>query len=533
MAEATTASGVARVGVIGLGQCGGNIATELKNRGYPAFAVNTSVGELQPLELDDEQKLLVSLTPEQWSETIGAATRSQLQGCDTVVVIGGLGGSTGAELPTVASILVSHDVMPLAMAVLPMRTDGFAVKRRALESINRLVDAPFGSVMVVDNQKLWSRFSSESIDTFLKCCNGAIADAFERAHRVAMRPGLVPIRSFEQRAFMAAFGGGGVAIFGEAELESLSHESLLQAFVDIVNSNDLLASEHTIEDVIAAGSVVIANDEQLAKTSVASFDGYFEEVSLLTGGLNHEIGIYRGDVAKPQLFVIASGMGLPTAAAQLLEQLQLEAQRLNNKGTSARSKLRRLDLSTLPEASTMTPTPSSALRTSGEVRTGPPPLSRRGLEVEPVATTRSVNLAAEQQATKANTHLDAFGAESEEIPLAKGSEPAIDLDIDDEITDLELILDDAMSDSNRDEAEPSTSRKPNNDENNAQASDSDNSTNSEASENQATAAQDAAAAESDSSEQPSVDQSSIARTQVADKDEDASSADADLEHSAQ
>ena len=51
-----------KIGVVGMGQCGGNLAVEFSKKGYEAFALNTSFSDLKSLEdLPKEQRLHVGL----------------------------------------------------------------------------------------------------------------------------------------------------------------------------------------------------------------------------------------------------------------------------------------------------------------------------------------------------------------------------------------------------------------------------------------------------------------------------------------
>ncbi len=377
-----------RLGVVGLGQCGGNIAATFAARGYPVLAANTSVSELRShIRVPEEQRIVLDAQLESWHPRIAEAAALHLGDAELVMVVGGLGGATGGLLGAVVNILIDTGLPVIATGVLPAKTDSFAVRKNALMAINALLETPFESLLLVDNHKLHTAFSDQCVDRYLDACNAAFVHAFERVHRVSVKEDNVPIRSFEQRSFRSAMGGGGVAVFGERELDStLTHEALLQAMVDIINHNPLLATEYELEDVVSLGSIVIADEEVLAATPAAVFDTYFDEVNLITGGITHDVGIYRAPGKKPRLQVLASGLALPSGLQRLLAELTDEAERVNAKRTAVRGKLKRLDLSALPASldSSPLPPPSSSRRPlpppspppSKRSRPGPPPLSK-------------------------------------------------------------------------------------------------------------------------------------------------------------
>jgi cell division GTPase FtsZ len=337
-----------RLGVIGLGQCGGNIAALFAARGYPAICANTSASELRSHGLEASRTVQLGNNSDDWRGPISAAL-DELGEVDLVLAIGGLGGLTGGSLATVVHALSERDMPVVAVGVLPAKTDSFAVKKAALSAINHLVDAPFESLVLIDSQKLHGSYSDRSIDRYLASCNEAVVDAFDRIHRASEQPGLVPLRSFELRSFLSAISGGGVAVFGERELEApLSHDALLQACVDVVNHNPLLATEYELEDAVTLGTIVVASDDVLRETPVKVFDTYFDEVNMLTGGVTHEVGIYRGDVSKPRAHFIVSGLRLPSMVSRMLSELTDEAARMQEKRAGIAKKLRPLDLGALP-----------------------------------------------------------------------------------------------------------------------------------------------------------------------------------------
>ncbi len=359
-----------RLGIVGLGQCGGNIAARFAARDYPVLCANTSASELRSHGLPDAQLVQLGSGTETWGASIAAALDA-LGAVELVLAIGGLGGGAGGSLATVVHVLDAVDLDVVAVGVLPARTDSFAVKKNALAAINALVEAPFESLVLVDNQKLHGSHSDRSIDRYLAACNESVVEAFDRIHRASEQPGLTPVRSFELRAFKSALSGGGVAVFGEREIDGpLSHEALLQACVDVINHNPLLATDYELEDVVTLGSVVVASHDLLRDTPVAVFDTYYDEIQLLTGGVTHDVGIYRGEVEKPRLSVIASGLRLPSMVQRMLADLTAEAGRVRQKRAGVRQKLSRLDLGSLPAALEAPPPrrkPSSSVTADGEV----------------------------------------------------------------------------------------------------------------------------------------------------------------------
>ena len=338
-----------RVGVVGLGQCGGNLATIFAAHGYPAAALNVSFTDLATHAMSGDAKFILGEDVSSWGGPIAEAARSLGQ-VDLVLAVGGLGGSVGGSLGELVRKLDGVGTSVVAVGVLPAKSDSFGAKRTALAAINDLLEGPFESLVLVDNQKLHALHSGLGVDRYLPACNGAVFDAIARLESAGDTPGLVALRSFEQRAMQSALSGGGVAVFGEMEIDlPLTHEALLHACFEILNNNPVLASEHELEDIVALGSVVIASEEVLEQTPISVFDLYHAETHLVTGGITHDVGIYRGGSEKPRLQVIASGLGLPSSVQRMLNELGEDARRVQAKKTSVRAKLKPLDLTSLPE----------------------------------------------------------------------------------------------------------------------------------------------------------------------------------------
>ena len=372
------------VGVVGLGRCGGNLAAEFAARGYSVLAVDTSATDLELLSgLGAEQKVFVNSGAETGSagsleeggarltaaaEVIVAGVERELKNVDIALVIGGLGGGTGGGLATVAAAVRGADFPVIAMGILPAASDGYHVRYNAVHAVQQLVDVPLEALVFVDNAKLFPRFGEKRVDQLLVSCNRMVVDRFECMRRMTTTSGPTLIRSFELQDLERILAGGGVMSYGHTALnnalastgtslgESLDGETLLQAFVEVVNDNDVLATEFDLEDTVAIGSLITAPENVLAETPAAVFESFREEVALVTNGAVHHIGVYRVQTGVPLLQVVVSGLALPSRVRDLVGALNAEADHMTTKRTAVWRKLKQLDLGGLVD---MVPPPSS------------------------------------------------------------------------------------------------------------------------------------------------------------------------------
>jgi hypothetical protein len=356
------------VGVVGLGRAGGNLAAELAIRGQRALAVNVSESDLRGLPaVATLEKLCLATgraagtggTRALGAELIGRAEgelaerlRSATADVDLVVAAGGLGGGTGGNLAALVRVIASLGRAATVVGVLPASSEAHHVKLNALEAVDELVEAPFESLVLVDNHKLFSAFGAAPLDRFLGSCNATFVDAFLQMIRVGADGALASIRSFDAQNLRRLFGAGGVLSFGRADLAPrIDHASLLEALLDIVNHNEALAGEHDLEDAVGLGTVVVADEAVLAATAASEFDAFAEEVRMVTGGGAHEIGIYRGPAGiPPELQVVVAGLALPSRVDALLREVGEEAERARSKQAVVKRKLKRIDFGALPES---------------------------------------------------------------------------------------------------------------------------------------------------------------------------------------
>ncbi len=351
-----------RIGVVGLGQCGGNFAAEFSSRGYPALAVNTSQTDLRSVTgLDDDQRLYVGTDglngtggamavaadslASRGSEIATAVAR--WPDVDAVLAVGGLGGGTGANLAQVVELLAGDDCPVIALAVLPSSSESHTAKVNALQGINALLDAPFEALMMVDNQKVYAAFSNAGIDQFLHEGNRAVVSAFDELNTLSGQGELSSIRSFDPQQYQHTLLSGGVVVFGSRTVDqNLSPESLMDTVRGALADHEYLGAGYELADAVVIGAVMVASADVLADTPATVFEDFSAELKNETGGADLHTGIYGGDVKSTRLHIMVGGLPLPTRTQELLEEAASEAERFSTK-KAPRKKLKKLDLSGL------------------------------------------------------------------------------------------------------------------------------------------------------------------------------------------
>ncbi len=351
------------VGVIGLGQCGGNIAEAFARREYPALALNTSQADLRSLShLSDGQKMVIgderfgsggslALGGEairHSGEKIEEAVLRAFEDVELVLVAGGLGGGTVGNLAELVNMLAAHELPIVAVGALPGDGEGHRAKTNALWALNELVESDAEAILLVDNEKLFEAHAGATVTSFMRECNEALVTAFDQLNRISNDERLRSIRTFDPNDLRQILRFGGVTIFGSRPIEgALNRDTLGSAFAEILNQNELLASGFEATDVVTVGSVIAASERLLAGTPASAFEDYIREIKRVTQGAMHRTGLYATDGKDSRLYVIAAGLPLPSRTRALLGEATEESKTFGTKKQAARGKLKKLDLSAL------------------------------------------------------------------------------------------------------------------------------------------------------------------------------------------
>ncbi|MBM4373718.1 MAG: hypothetical protein FJ095_01445 [Deltaproteobacteria bacterium] len=352
-----------QLGVVGLGQCGGNFAEAFSVVGYPAIALNISRADLRGLNrIPESHKLVIgedgaygaggslSIGGEALRTSqakIEETTVALLDDVEVLVAVGALGGGTGGNLAELVNILAAQDFPVIALGILPSASEGHRTKTNALWALNELVDSAAEAILLIDNDKLFAAHGASSAMRYMQDCNHAFVKAFEALNRLPSNEALRPIRTFDPNDLRQVLRFGGVTVFGSAIIDGdITSESLVSALSDALNKNDLLAGGFESHDAVMLASVITANEASLYDVQASVFDDYLREVRRMTVGAAHRTGLFVGE-GPATLHVVVAGLPLPSRAVEMLGEASSEMKAFGDKKLAARSKLKKLDLTAL------------------------------------------------------------------------------------------------------------------------------------------------------------------------------------------
>ncbi|MBI4816405.1 MAG: hypothetical protein HY791_09105 [Deltaproteobacteria bacterium] len=391
--------------VVGLGQAGGNLATEFFRRGYRALALNTAQTDLSSLDpgsvyppLPAERRIYIGedgydgagLDPDYASECIlrnadqiRNAVLRESDGADAVLLTAGLGGGTGSALNTLITVLREEDLPIVALMTLPTDGESGIVKVNAVRAINQLVDAQVLGWVFVDNQRIESMNRDVSVIDYYAHVNGRIASPLDSLNRLNSRSDIRPIRSFDGEDLRKLFLSGGVLCFNVVELDAITVEEVIGAVRAGLEASELMPTGFDIKSASYVGMVIEAPDHVLTATPIAVFETIDERLKAETAGAAIYRGLYRASQSKRALLrTLISVHSLPHRIREILADAQREGETLRSK---LQVELPTLDLGGIQGIELFKPgarsRPSDRPRRSGR-RSNPAPAPTEGLDIE-------------------------------------------------------------------------------------------------------------------------------------------------------
>ncbi|HRU23608.1 MAG TPA: hypothetical protein P5569_06655 [Candidatus Latescibacteria bacterium] len=351
------------LGIVGLGECGGNLAVEFTRLGYKAVAVNTSHTDLRALSLDPRKRIYIGYegrdgagqdmalgqrSLEASSDIIVEAVGTQLEGCRHLLLCAGLGGGTGSNIAVLANILARLDIPISALASLPKDHESSIAKINAVNAINLFRNSDVASIILVDNEKILRQYRSESLTAFYSSANQAAVERLHEMNTLSTNELYMPIRGFDGEDFRRVFASRGVLIYGAADLtddDLLIRDRLANGLRSIWDSSGLLASGFDYKDATMAGIILVAPQDLLDRAPADIFESLIRQIRELTDTSGIYAGLFQGPPDQmPRLYTMLGGLPFPNRLRTVLGQAKEEGPAL---GVKVARPIEELDLGEL------------------------------------------------------------------------------------------------------------------------------------------------------------------------------------------
>jgi len=355
-----------RFAVVGLGQCGGNLANNFAKSGYPSIAINTSVLDLKDLShIPDNRKIHIPL-----NESDGAGKDPRIgeksiyshlpdilqslqqfvQGADAILLTAGLGGGTGSNVALLGNLLKRFNIPIVTLVTIPTDNESALSKINALRAVNKIVSENFDSCVLIDNAKILQLFPDSSLAAFYPQANEYVVKTFVNFNSLSTEFTAKCLISFDNEDFRKVMLSKGILILGETELDAgeiKSLDEILPRLKGIWETSGLMAEGFNFTTAASGAVCIFAPAEMLQNTSSRFLNLLGEEFKSLTNGANCYFGLYElpsGNTIK--ISTMLGRLTIPVRLQELLAEASTEGQNLSRKIQQA---LPTLDISSLEE----------------------------------------------------------------------------------------------------------------------------------------------------------------------------------------
>ncbi|MEK6777351.1 MAG: HEAT repeat domain-containing protein [bacterium] len=348
-----------KISVVGLGQCGGNLAVEFAKRGYESFALNTSFSDLKSLEdLPKEFRLHVGLNGRSGAgrdlnlgkqsllsnrDRILSVLSEPAKSSDLFLLTAGMGGGTGSNLPILAEILRPLGIPISVLVTLPAESESSMTKVNAIQSVNTLLRQNLNSVILIDNQKILDMFPGVSLSEYYIRANERVIKTLDEFNSADHAYKIRSLISFDSEDFRKVFSSRGLLIYGSCSFNlngPLDEAFLFEQLKAIWKGGDLFASGYDYSTAAVIAVIIYAPKSVLEATPAEMYERISRSLKNQTRGAAVYTGVYELEEGRPtRISTMIGKMNFPDRVVNLLSQASIEGHGLSEKVRMARPTL--------------------------------------------------------------------------------------------------------------------------------------------------------------------------------------------------
>jgi len=362
--------------IIGLGQCGGNLANTFAKYGYPSMAVNTSILDLKDLaNIPENRKVHTPLNDNDGAgkdprigekaifshlPNILSGIQQFISGADAILITAGLGGGTGSNIALLGNMLKRFNLPIVSLVTIPTNDESALSKVNALRAINRIVGENFDSCIIVDNNKILQQFPESSLSAFYPQANDYVVKTFSNFNSLTAEFSARSLISFDNEDFRKVLLSKGILIFGETEFQASQINTLddiLPRLREIWSAGGLMAEGFNFATAASGAISIYAPEAILKKTSSRFLNMLGEEFKSLTNGATCYFGLY--EVPNSTTIKISTMLGRLTIPVRLQEMLVEASSEGKNLSQKLQQELPTLDISALDSMELFAPGPEA------------------------------------------------------------------------------------------------------------------------------------------------------------------------------
>jgi cell division GTPase FtsZ len=325
--------------VVGSGQAGGRVAESMFHLGYQAVAINTAQQDLAHVNLPDQNKVLLQLglggaarerdigraAVEQHADRLSDLFSKLGSGTNVNILAASLGGGSGSGsfLPLIDLLSTTNNPI-VVMCILPMANEDVSVKKNALEAIAELTEQVrskrIQNLIVVDNAKIETIYSSVGQMEFYKVANEAIVEPLDKMNTLSMQPS--PVKGLDPMEWVKLLiDGEGLSIYGQIKVQNYEGETAIAEAVMTSLDDNLLSGDFDIKQSKHVGVMYCAPKKVWDKIPVLHTNYANEMIGEMAGNPGGIFkGIYVTDTDEDALtiYTFFSGLSIPKDRLDLL-----------------------------------------------------------------------------------------------------------------------------------------------------------------------------------------------------------------------
>lgn len=340
-----------KLGIIGAGQAGGQIADAFWSLGYRRVAVvNTTTRDMQRLSIPEANRHVLkseggagkdpavgrALVEKESEELFRLIASSFKKDLEHILIACGAGGGTGsgAVMPLVKlckEYLVSIGVQNVdkkvgVICTLPTKDESSAVQRNALQTVTPLCDlaeaGQLSPLILIDNHRVLQMYGKASVVDIWGKANQNIVKIFNSFNELCALDSKECVVVCDPKDYKSVLEGG-ILAFGRTKIDKVEKPSDVADAVRDNVTKGLLVEGMDLSKAKRGAALLVSNEEGLGTVSQDALENAFGSLNRLMAQSPETVlhrGVFSaGPDTKIFLYSALSGMGRPVARLKEIE----------------------------------------------------------------------------------------------------------------------------------------------------------------------------------------------------------------------
>lgn len=330
-----------KVGFLGIGQCGGNIADIAYQRGFPAYAINTAKEDLYALSFKHnkmqvgntggaakDRKVAINELKKTYPQILENVQSWLItESVDIMIITFSTGGGTGSGMGPVLARLMKENFNQIIvlMPVLPSMDEPVGSQSNSVECMNNII--PLGlSTFVIDNNKYMQYLTLNKSKR--KLYDGVNSEVLDNIEVLLDNPNKVSkYGNIDTRDILRIFSTPGFTSMGMLFKDNITDSNMIQHITDTFNKSIYAPLEYD-KHISCAAFIYMCSEKMMEQFSQDEF------YSLMGKPIEVYEGVYDPDdkTIGEHITIILCGLTFPTTRIQeMISRVESEREIISSK----------------------------------------------------------------------------------------------------------------------------------------------------------------------------------------------------------